>query len=61
MILDTQLADTRSAWDMQPDGTYVARGGDGQSSQERFIDAAEEEVRSATGLRNRTTRSVASR
>jgi len=25
VILDTQLADQRSAWDMQPDGTYIQR------------------------------------
>jgi len=33
VIFDTQLGDRRSAWDMQPDGSYIQRGsGDEESS-----------------------------
>jgi polyphosphate kinase len=32
-ILDIQLADQRSAWDMQPDGTYIQRKPSGRSEQ----------------------------
>ena len=40
-ILDAQLEDRRSAWDMQPDNSYRRRtpteGEDPRPSQERFI------------------------
>ncbi len=41
-MLDTQLSDQHSAWDMQPDGTYVQRQpkGDDRSAQEQFIELA---------------------
>jgi polyphosphate kinase len=32
VILDTQLEDRRSAWDMQPDGSYIQRVPDGETS-----------------------------
>ena len=32
-ILDTQLAPKRGAWEMQPDGSYVQRVGDGAAQQ----------------------------
>lgn len=44
-ILDLQLADQRSAWDMQSDGTYVQRNptteGDSRSSQDLLIEKGE--------------------
>ncbi len=44
-FLDTQLNDMRSAWDMQPDGTYVQRrpaaGADERGSHEKLIALAE--------------------
>jgi polyphosphate kinase len=44
-ILETQLKDMRSAWDMQPDGSYVQRtpkkGESALSSQEIFVQTAE--------------------
>jgi polyphosphate kinase len=42
-LLDLQLADRRSAWDMQPDGSYVQRmpeNDDDVSSQNVLIDRA---------------------
>jgi polyphosphate kinase len=45
-ILDIQLSDRRSAWEMEPDGSYEQRRpstkGPRQSSQERFIALAEQ-------------------
>ncbi len=59
-FLDTQLADPRSAWDMQPDGSYVQRkpAGDGLvgSSQETFIEWAVKRYRQATRLKRRGLR-----
>jgi polyphosphate kinase len=51
-ILDVQLGDRRSAWDMQPDGSYVQRQpgaeGDTRSAQEVLIALAQKRAR-ATG------------
>ena len=48
-ILDTQLNDQRSAWDMQPDGSYIQRqpASDDQvtGSQELLIQAAEKRAK----------------
>ncbi|HJL18258.1 MAG TPA: polyphosphate kinase 1 [Sandaracinaceae bacterium LLY-WYZ-13_1] len=60
-LLDTQLADERSAWDMSADGTYTKRDGGGQSCQEVFIVRAEAQLRAATRLRNRRTKSLSVR
>ncbi len=64
-ILDTQLDDWRSAWEMQPDGTYVRREpkkpGDARSCQEIFIDAAEKRNRSATRLKRRKPKGLGRR
>ncbi len=57
-ILKTQLADERSAWVMQPDGSYVQRRGDGPSSQQTFIDWAEARHRDATRLKRRRPRKI---
>jgi len=50
-MIDVQLGDRRSAWDMQPDGTYVQRqpapGEDERGSQEILIDLARKRARSA--------------
>jgi polyphosphate kinase len=54
-MLDIQLADLRSAWDMQPDGTYVQRlakeGEDQRSSQEILIAMAEKRKKEANRLK----------
>ncbi|MCB9593045.1 MAG: polyphosphate kinase 1 [Sandaracinaceae bacterium] len=60
-ILDTQLADQRSAWEMRSDGTYVQGNGEGQSSQEVFVVRAEAQLRAATRLQARKTQTVAAR
>jgi polyphosphate kinase len=57
-ILKTQLADRRSAWEMQPDGSYVQRDGDGPSSQHLFIDWADDRHRDATRLKRRRPRGL---
>jgi len=56
-LLDTQLADERSAWVMQPDGSYVQRQGENaKSSQQILIEWAEQRLHEATRLRKRTAR-----
>jgi polyphosphate kinase len=65
-ILDTQLDDQRSAWDMCADGSYTQRappdrGKRAKSSQEQFIDWAERRNKDATRLRRRTPQGVARR
>jgi polyphosphate kinase len=50
-IFDVQLADRRSAWDMQSDGTYSQRmpaaGDDPRGSQEILVDLAQNRARAA--------------
>ena len=50
-ILDVQLADRRSAWDMQSDGSYSQRmpaaGDDPRGSQEILVDLAQNRARAA--------------
>jgi polyphosphate kinase len=50
-MLNIQLADQRSAWDMHSDGTYTQRtpgpGADDRSAQEMLIDLAQERARAA--------------
>jgi polyphosphate kinase len=53
-ILDTQLADQRGAWDMQADGSYVRRTGQGaKHSQQQLIERTERRLKEATRLRRR--------
>jgi len=56
-ILETQLKDQRSAWDMQSDGTYAQRkpkkGARAESCQETFIQTAERRRREASRRRLR--------
>ncbi|MGB5209207.1 MAG: polyphosphate kinase 1 [Gammaproteobacteria bacterium] len=53
-ILDVQLADHRSAWEMQPDGSYVKRKPPGRtrpvSSHEKLIALAEKRLKQASQL-----------
>jgi polyphosphate kinase len=64
-MLDTQLADERSAWEMQPDGSYVQRVPSGpkhaRSSQELFVEWAEKRYKDATRLKRRKPRGIARR
>ncbi|MGB1110613.1 MAG: polyphosphate kinase 1 [Gammaproteobacteria bacterium] len=52
MMLDAQLADQRSAWDMKSDGSYEQRqpseGMSAKSSQEMLIEAADKRRRAVT-------------
>ena len=60
-VLDLHLADERSAWDMQPDGSYVQRRSekpDAQGCQQRLIALAEERLRSAMRLRRRKPQAI---
>jgi polyphosphate kinase len=58
-ILKTQLADQRSAWEMQPDGSYVQRVGKDEGCQQKFIDWADARHRDATRLKRRRPRGIA--
>jgi polyphosphate kinase len=64
-MLDLQLADRRSAWEMQPDGEYVQlrpRDEDeARSSQEVLIERAAKRERQARRLKRRTPRGPNSR
>jgi polyphosphate kinase len=62
-IIDIQLADPRSAWDMQSDGSYVQRSGgeDAIGSQEQLIALAEARHREATRLRKRKPKGIVRR
>ena len=64
-VLDTQLEDRRSAWDMRPDGSYVRRGDDSdrkaKGCHQAFIDRAEKRYKEATRLRRRKPKGVARR
>jgi polyphosphate kinase len=58
MVLDTQLNDRRSVWEMQPDGSYIQRQPKGEKdalgAQEQMIAIYEDRHRSASlGLRKR--------
>jgi polyphosphate kinase len=66
-ILDTQLGDQRSAWEMQSDGTYQQRQpgseaakGEKKPSQQQLIELAERRFKLATRLRKRKPKGVSS-
>jgi polyphosphate kinase len=65
LILDTQINDRRSAWEMRPDGGYVQRQqrdeAEAIGSQQVLIAAAEKRFFEATRLRKRKPRSIARR
>jgi polyphosphate kinase len=62
-ILDTQMDDQRSAWDMMPDGSYAQRRAEGveEGCQQLLIKAAERRQFEATRLRRRKPRGIARR
>ena len=63
-ILEAQLNDTRSAWDMQPDGSYVQRQPETRQKtgcQQAMIAAAEKRHLDANRLRKRRLRGIARR
>jgi polyphosphate kinase len=56
MLLDTQLADRRAAWEMRSDGSYVQRDAGeppAKSSQQVLVEWAEKRLKEATRLRKR--------
>ena len=56
VVLDTQLADRRSAWEMRSDGSYLQRdAGDpsAKTSQQLLVEWAEKRLKEATRLRKR--------
>jgi len=60
-VLDTQLADQRSAWDMGPDGSYRQRQPTdprARGSHQLLIEWSEKRHREATRLKRRKTRSL---
>jgi len=64
-LLETQLGDQRSAWDMQPDGSYVQRkprgGSRGRPSHEILIEASRLRAERARRLRKVKPRAFARR
>jgi len=64
-ILDVQMNDRRSAWDMQPDGTYIQRvpgeGDDPRGSQQILIELAEKRQKEAQRLKKRKPKGIARR
>ena len=57
-ILDTQIDDERSVWEMKPDGSYVQRVTRKKGNQQKFIDRAEGQHREATRLKRRPVRGL---
>ncbi len=64
-VLEAHTTDQRSTWDMRPDGSYVQRQPenehDARDSQATLIGLAEDQLRKATRLRKRKTRTIKSR
>jgi polyphosphate kinase len=64
-ILEVQLKDRRSAWDMQPDGSYIQRtpgeSGDPRGSQQILIELAERRQKEAQRLKKRKPKGIARR
>ena len=65
MFLELQINDQRSAWDMQPDGSYVQRKPEteeqGTGAQEAMIEWAAKELKKATRLRRRQPKGITRR
>jgi polyphosphate kinase len=61
-VLDIQLGDQRSAWEMQSDGSYVQRqGGAARGAQHLLIERAEKRLKEATRLKRRKVKGIAKR
>jgi polyphosphate kinase len=64
-LLDAQLHDQRSAWEMRADGSYQQRSGgrgkSGRGSQQLTMEWAERRHREATRLKRRRPKSIAQR
>lgn len=64
-LLEIQLADRRSAWQMQPDGSYLQRrpssAEEGRNSQELLIELANRRNKDVTRLKRRKAKGFGSR
>jgi polyphosphate kinase len=62
-MLDIQLGDQRSAWEMRSDGSYQQRnGGPGsRGAQQQLIERTEKRLKEATRLKRRKVRGIAKR
>jgi polyphosphate kinase len=63
-LLDAQLEDTRSVWEMQSDGSYVQRqpgSARAKGCHEVLIERAEKRHRQATRLRRRKPKGISRR
>ncbi|AAR36713.1 polyphosphate kinase 1 [Geobacter sulfurreducens] len=64
-MIDVQLGDRRSAWDMRPDGSYVQRmpgeGDDPRGSHEILVDLAEKRRKAGARLKKKKARGVVRR
>ncbi|MCB9559649.1 MAG: polyphosphate kinase 1 [Kofleriaceae bacterium] len=62
-ILDLQLGDTRAAWDMQPDGSYLQRDGGpaAKSAQQQLIERTDKRLKEVTRLKRRKVKGIARR
>jgi len=64
-LLDVQLYNQRSAWDMLPDGSYSQRrpgnGDDPRGAQEILIDLADQRQKAAQRLKKRKRKGIAAR
>jgi polyphosphate kinase len=61
-LFDAQLADTRGAWKMRPDGSYIRvepqNGKKPSSSQAQLIERAEKRLKEATRLKRRKPQGI---
>ena len=60
-ILDIQLGDQRSAWEMRPDGSYAQRHGGARGAQQQLIERTEKRLKDATRLKRRRVKGIAKR
>ncbi len=64
-LLQVQLEDQRSAWEMQPDGSYIQRtpskGKKSRGAHQALIEHAERRYKAATRLKRRKTKGIAKR
>jgi polyphosphate kinase len=64
-LLDIQLGDYRSAWEMRPDGSYMQRtpgkNKKSKGSQQQLMEHAEKRYKEATRLKRRKPKSIARR
>jgi polyphosphate kinase len=62
-VLDIQLGDSRSAWEMQSDGSYVQRTAQpgARGAQQQLIERVEKRLKEATRLKRRKVKGIAKR